>query len=477
MSEQTAWKRYVNSKSIGLVLALAVFLMPFVVQFEGLGPAGHRVLSIFLMAVVLWITEAIPLHATAALIIFLNILMISDPAMLPVPENFMPEGAARPKYASFFYALANPVLMLFLGGFFLADGAAKYKLDRNLAKTLLKPFGDKPAFIVLGLMLIIAVFSMFMSNTATTAAFMAVIIPVLARLAPEDRGRIALVLCVPVAANVGGMGTPVGTPPNAIALSALASAGINISFVRWMAMLIPFVLIVLLLAWQLLIRVFPFTAKTIHIEIDSAYDRSPAAIIYYITAAATILLWFTEPLHGIRSAIVGFLPVVVMLGTKLINDREFHSMQWSVLWLVAGGIALGSGVGQSGLDRWLIGLVDWQQMNPAMIAGALCLTTLIFSTVISNSASANLIVPIGISLTSSPAIAMSPVASTIFIAIGASLAMALPISTPPNAIAYSTGMIQTKHMATIGILIGAVGAVLFIFLAPVVWELLGMMPK
>jgi len=462
---------FTPNKAIGILLSVFVFFIPFVFQFEDLSPVGHRMLAIFLMAIVLWISEAIPLHATAALIIFLNILLVSDKAMFALPTDYK-----APTYSSFFYALANPVLMLFLGGFFLADGAAKFKLDKNLAKTLLKPFGSKPSNIILGLMLIVAVFSMFMSNTATTAAFMAVVLPVIARLPAGDRGRIALVLCIPIAANVGGMGTPVGTPPNAIALGALNKAGIHISFLEWMAMIVPFMLIVLLFAWQLLVRLFPTKADTITIEIDSTYDRSPQAYIFYVTAAVTILLWFTEPLHGIQSAIVGFFPVVVMLATRLISDKEFHSMQWSVLWLVAGGIALGDGVGKTGLDSWLIGLVDWNHMAPGMIAGALCVTALLFSTIISNSATANLLVPIGISLTASPDIAISPITSAIFIAIGSSLAMSLPISTPPNAIAYSTGQVQTKQMAITGIFIGLIGMIIFIYLAPIIWNLFGLMP-
>ena len=457
-------------KLAGILLAIVAFFIPYIFTFDGLSVVGHRMLAVFLMAIVLWITEAIPLHATAALIIFLNILLISDKAMAALPDDFK-----APTYSSFFYALANPVLMLFLGGFFLADGAAKYKLDKNLAKTLLKPFGTKPSNIILGLMLIVAVFSMFMSNTATTAAFMAVVLPVIARLPPGDRGRVALILCIPIAANVGGMGTPVGTPPNAIAIGALGKAGIQISFLEWMAMIIPFMLILMLVSWQLLVRLFPTSVDTIKIEIDSTYDRSPQAYIFYATAAATILLWFTEPLHGIQSAIVGFLPVVVMLSTKLISDKEFHSMQWSVLWLVAGGIALGDGVSKTGLDKWLIGLVDWHQMAPGMIAGALCITALLFSTIISNSATANLLVPIGMSLTASPDIAMNPIASAVFIAIGSSLAMSLPISTPPNAIAYSTGQVQTKQMALTGAIIGAVGVSLFIFIAPKIWAIFGLL--
>ena len=458
-------------KSIGLLMAVIVFFIPFIITFEGLSPAGHRMLAIFLMAIVLWVTEAIPLHATAAVIIFLNILMVSDRAMVPLPEDF-----EAPGFAVFFATLANPILMLFLGGFFLADGAAKYKLDRNLAKTLLKPFGQKPANIVLGLMLIVAIFSMFMSNTATTAAFMAVVLPVIARLPDGDRGRIALALCIPIAANVGGMGTPIGTPPNAIALGALNAQGIQISFVHWMALIFPFMLVLMFVTWQMLIRLFPFSSDSISIDIGSEYDRSPQAILFYVIAGVTILMWFTEPLHGVPSSIIGFVPVVVMLSARLISDKEFHSMQWSVLWLVAGGIALGTGVGRTGLDGWLIGLIAWDQMAPALIAGSLCVFALVFSTIISNSATANLIVPIAISLAVSLGEDMSRVTTVIFVAIGASLAMMLPISTPPNAIAYATGQVQTKQMAVIGALVGAIGLLIFIFVAPHVWDWFGLMP-
>ena len=150
-----------------------------------------------------------------------------------------------------------------------------------------------------------------------------------------------------------------------------------------------------------------------------------------------------------------------------------QSVQWHVLWLVAGGIALGTGVSASGLDRWLIGLVNWEAVEPSAIAGLLCLVTLLMSTVISNSASANLLVPIGLSLATSGVVDLNPILAGVFIAIGASLAMALPISTPPNAIAYSTGMVEPKNMAKIGSVVGLVGVALFVFVAPLVWELLG----
>ena len=167
------------TRPIGLTLGVIVFALPYLVEFEGLSVAGHRIFSVFLLAIVLWVTEAIPLHATAALIILLEILLISDKAAL-LPARRLRGPGLRHVLA----ALAHPVLMLFLGGFFLADGAAKFQLDPNLARVLLRPFGDSPQRILLGLMLITALFSMFMSNTATTATLMAVVLPVIAIAEP-----------------------------------------------------------------------------------------------------------------------------------------------------------------------------------------------------------------------------------------------------------------------------------------------------
>lgn len=453
---------------ISLLVALLVLILPWFVEFPGLSPAGHRLFGIFLSAIVLWVTEPIPLHATAALIILLEILLISDKALVAVPGDF-----DAPAFAQFYHALAHPVLMLFLGGFFLANGAARFKLDRNIARVLLRPFGQSPKMIMLGLMLITAAFSMFMSNTATTATMMAVILPVIASLPPGDRLRTGLALCIPIAANVGGIGTPVGTPPNAIALGALSSAGISISFAGWMAMMVPCMLLLLVAAWLLMARLYPSSTGSITLQIDSVFDRSRPAWIFYVTFAATVLLWLTEPLHGIESSVVGFVPVAVLLSTGVFSARDLQGIQWDVLWLVGGGIALGTGISTSGLDAWLINLVQWDAIGPALLGIALCVAALLMSTVISNSATANLLVPIGISLAVSGAVDISPTLAGVFIAVGASLAMALPISTPPNAIAYSSGMVTTRNMATMGAMVGAIGLILFTLVAPWTWQWLG----
>jgi len=363
--------------------------------------------------------------------------------------------------------------MLVLGGFFLAMGASQFHLDKAAGRIMLRPFGDDPKRIMLGMMLITATFSMFMSNTATTATMMAVVLPVVAALPPTDRLRAGMVLAIPFAANIGGIGTPVGTPPNAIAIGQLAGLGVTFSFGRWMLMAVPGVIVVILIAWWLLQLMFPSDTKSIEVRIEGEFARSRHAYIFYGVFAVTVLLWMTESFHGISSSVVGFIPVVVLLVTGVLTDKDLQRVQWHVLWLIAGGIALGRGIVDSGLDQWVIGLISWERIGTTIIVAAFALIALALSTVMSNSASANLLIPIGISLATSSALDLDPLLVGFMIAIGASLAMALPISTPPNAIAYSSGIVNTSDMAKSGILIGVVGLAIYLFVSPLLWAVLG----
>jgi sodium-dependent dicarboxylate transporter 2/3/5 len=298
----------------------------------------------------------------------------------------------------------------------------------------------------------------------------------MAGLPPGDRSRVGLALSVPVAANVGGIGTPVGTPPNAIAIGQLAANGVDVSFSTWMVRAIPAMLVLLAVAWILLVRLFPSTSKTVTVEISGTFARSREAYVFYGVFVLTVVAWLTESLHGLSSNVVGFLPVVILLATGSFTVKDLQQVQWHVLWLVGGGIALGTGVAASGLDVWLVGLVDWTGFPTALVAAGLGLFTLALSTVISNSATANLVVPIGITLALSGAVDLDPFTAGFVVAIGASLAMALPISTPPNAIAHATGTVTTGDMAKVGLVVGAVGLVLFLWLGPLLWTVMGVAP-
>jgi sodium-dependent dicarboxylate transporter 2/3/5 len=313
-------------------------------------------------------------------------------------------------------------------------------------------------------MLITGVLSMWMSNTATCATIMAVVLPIIHRLPREDRFRGALALGIPFAANIGGMATPVGSPPNAIALAALKGAG-HCSFPQWMMFALPITLVLLVVAWFILLALFRTTTTAIELTLKSKWDKSVPAWIYYLTAGLTIVLWMTETLHGINSYTVGLFPVAVLLATKVVTTKEFRSMEWDVLWLVAGGIALGQAVAVSGFDRWVVGLVDWTSVPGFALGGVLALTAMTLSTFISNSAATNLLAPMAVAVAVS--VGSGPVAVVASVALGSSLAMALPISTPPNAIAYASGAIKTRDMAVAGGLIGAAGMAVLVLLLPI----------
>ncbi len=241
-----------------LLVPLGVLMMPIdMIPIEDLTLIQHRLLAIFLLAALLWVLEPVPVFATSILIIALELIMISDKGLHlfrnPPAGHDLGELIA---YTDIFSAFSSPIIILFMGGFALAISASKYELDNNLARVLLKPFGTQPKFIMLGLMLITAVFSMFMSNTATTVMMLALLGPIVAAAPKGDLGVKALVLCIPIAANTGGIATPIGTPPNAIALQYLTGEN-SIDFLSWMMMGLPFVLVQLTIAWFLLQKLFP----------------------------------------------------------------------------------------------------------------------------------------------------------------------------------------------------------------------------
>lgn len=447
----------------GLIVGAVAFVVPFFIDIPGLDSAGHRMLSIFLLAIVFWVTEAIPLFATATLVILLEVLMLSTAGVLPVGDDAAPAAA-------YFAALANPVIILFLGGFLIADGAAKFGLDRNLAAVLIKPFSGSARRLILGMMLITALLSAFMSNTATTAAMFAIVLPILGAM-PDKRSRMALALSIPAAANIGGILTPVGTPPNAIAVGILSANGIRVSFLEWMLLTAPFMLALLAGVYLILLWWVP-KGTPVTLDLAANFVTGRSATIFYVVAGLTIVLWMTEPLHGVSSNVVGFIPVVVLLSMQVMDGDDIGALDWPVLWLVAGGIALGDGVARTGIDQWLLGLFDWSAMSTTVAVAVLVLVAVVLGNFISNSAAANLLIPLAVGFATT--IGMEGLPLVVMMALASSLGITLPISTPPNAIAFSTGVIPQKNMAIIGIFVGLGGAVLLAFVMPTLWSVLGL---
>jgi solute carrier family 13 (sodium-dependent dicarboxylate transporter), member 2/3/5 len=352
-------------------------------------------------------------------------------------------------FSVFFGTLASPIIILFLGGFMLAAGAVKYNLDKNLTNALLKPFGQRPMFIVLGLMLVTAVLSAFMSNTATTAMMMTVAIPIALQVSKEDKFRIMLALSIPIAANIGGMATPIGTPPNAIVISALNQQGLGIEFGTWMLIMVPLVVLLLLTAWGSMRLLFPPSLKSFKLELQSSFNKSTKAIMLYVIFAATVVLWITEANHGIPSSMVAFLPIAGLTITSVLQKEDIRALPWEVLWLVAGGISLGISMENTGLAVWLVSNISWDLLPQLMLLLVFGLVAWMLSNFLSNTVTATLLIPLAISMATSGIAGegFNLVISALVIGAACNFAMLLPISTPPNAIAMSTGFTVIKRLA------------------------------
>ncbi|MDC5806414.1 SLC13 family permease [Vibrio europaeus] len=446
---------------ISFGLPIGVLFMPIDwIPIDDLTLIQHRLLAIFLLAALLWVLEPVPVFATSILIIALELVMISDKG-LHLFRN-PPAGhdlGELMNYTDIFSAFSSPIIILFMGGFALAIAASKYELDNNLARVLLKPFGHQPKFIMLGLMLITAVFSMFMSNTATTVMMLALLSPIVASAPKGDIGIKALVLCIPIAANTGGIATPIGTPPNAIALQYLTGEN-SIDFLSWMMMGLPFVIVQLTIAWFLLQKLFPSSQQTMKLKLDGQFQKNWRAMVVYATFASTILLWMTTKLHGMNTYVVSIIPLAVFTLTGIMGKAELKLINWDVLWLVAGGIAIGIGLEKTGLAVALAHAIDYESLSPIAVVLTLSVVCWLMANFMSNTATANLLMPIAAAIGAS----MESLASVgglqgllVVVAFSASLGMILPVSTPPNSLAYSTGLIESKDMAKTGLIIGVIG--------------------
>ena len=463
--KQDKRKNALPKNMIGLVLTLVVTLTLWNMPIEKFGIpeltiVQQRTIALFAFATMMWILEIIPSWCTSVAIITTCIFTMSNDAYFTFVEGFDKAHlgtllSSKDVMATF----ADPVIMLFLGGFMLAIAATKTGLDVRLAKILLMPFGKKSSNVLLGFLLITGFFSMFVSNTATAAMMLAFLTPVLKALPDSGKGRIGLAMAIPIGANIGGIGTPIGTPPNAIAMGYL-----DVGFNEWMGFMMPFVFVILFLSWIMLRIMFPFKQKEIELKIEGETQTGWKPLVVNITFIVTILLWcLGKDYTGISANAVAMLPICVFCVSGIISRRDLEEINWSVLWMVAGGFALGLALNKTGLAKVLIENIPFSELNPIalLVAGGLVCWGL--SNFISNTATAALLIPIlAVVAEASPALEAIGGSRTLLIgvAMAASFAMCLPISTPPNALAHSTGLVEQKYMVRVGVIVGIVGMAL-----------------
>ena len=445
------WKRMLKVIII-LLLSWGAYYLPI----PGLNAASRICLMIFVGAAGFWVTEAIPPFATAILVVVLNIYLLGQPGG---PLGLEKSGISE-SYRVFLNPIASPVLVLFFGGFIMAIAATKHGFDLKLAKAFIKPFGTKPTMVLLGVILTTALFSMFMSNTATTAMMFAIFSPLFKHFEERDAFKKALILAIPFSANIGGMGTIIGTPPNAVAASVLNELGYSISFVKWMLIGVPVVTIMLAALWLLLLKLFKPKKKQFEILFPEDTEMTWDLLMTMGTFSITVFLWITEPLHGIPAAVVALLPVMIFTMFSIIDRNDLKKIEWDVLILVAGGLTLGISMKMSGLSDILVGQISWDNLGLILILVLFVVVTILISNFMSNTSAANLLIPIATSIS-----VLTPVTGALIVAFSASLAMSLPISTPPNAIAFSTRTVDTREMARTGTIVSVIGMAVIMVLA------------
>ena len=448
--------------------ALAVLLLP-----ESLmPPAANRVAAVALLMALLWITEAIPIPVTALLPLLLFPLL-----------GVMPINQTTTSYA-------NPIVFLFLGGFWIAAAVERSGLHRRIALQVLRLMGSRLDRIVLGFMLATAFLSMWLSNTATTMMMLPIALAVIARLGDAARLGFARVLMLGVAyaASIGGVATLIGSPPNAVLAGvAQSSLGVSVSFGDWMLIGLPLALLMLPLSWWYLTRVSASLARVesdggstvIHEElrllgrIDSAEKRVLA--VFSLVAALWIfrgLLPWDLGLSDAGVAIGGAILLFILPDGKpqpqrLLDWPSAAKIPWDILILFGGGFALAQGFIESGLTRWIGEQMDFlQQVDVLVMIAALALLTVFLTEITSNTATASMLLPLvaGIAAASGHD-AIAPMVAT---AMAASFAFMLPVATPPNAIVFSSRQVSIAQMARAGLWMNLIGVLLICL---VVWLL------
>lgn len=501
--------RLKHLKKFGLILGPALFLAIIAVtpSDETLSFGAVVVLAATLWMATWWITEAIPIYVTALLpLAIFPLLGVTD---------------IRETSASY----ADPIVFLFLGGFLVAKAIENSGLHKRFALTMLRIFGTKPKYIVAAFMIVTGFMSAWMSNTAITLLMLPIAVAVISQFSnspildsrKKEMFATCLLLSIAYSASLGGLATLIGTPPNAIFASLAQSlSDVEVSFTQWMFMAMPISAVSLFVAWWYLTN---FGAKVTDIpslaeEKDQivselaklgrmAKNEKAVMAVFAATATAWItrgLIWkdalpmIDDSTIAIAAAISLFIirvphskqPLESEIdtsndfnltgnnaGSALLDWKTAVKIPWGVLILIGGGLALANGFASTQLDDWIAGQLVFLGQTPHLIIIILAIVTVtIFSgEIISNTATAALFIPITASLAVS--LGITPVLLMVPVAVAASYSFIIPISTPPNAIVFSTGHVTAAKMARVGLPMALIGVGLVTLftsiLVPLIW--------
>ncbi|CAE6487792.1 Sodium-dependent dicarboxylate transporter sdcS [Candidatus Nitrosotenuis uzonensis] len=461
--------------SAGFVLGPALFVLILALPIGELAVEAKIVLGLSFWMGIWWIFETVPLYIAA----ILPLIVFPASGILNFTDTLI------------FYA--DKIIFLILGGFFIAAAIERTNLHLRFAFHILTIFGTKPKQVVAAFILITGYLSAWMSNTAATLLVMPLATAILAAVVTKDKPKFAacLMLGIAYAASMGGVATLIGTPPNAIFASLAQSlTDTQISFGKWMLIGMPTSAISLLILW------FYITHVGIKLGKDSLFDKhmltaklsdlgdlSRDEKLVLAVFIATVTAWLSRGLvwgsylPQVDDSVISIIAAASLFALPSTKNKQIlrwnsaKKIPWGILILIGGGLALAGGFTASGLDTWIATQLGFLAVLPYIVIVIVLLLIVVFTEFISNTATAALMIPIAASL--STIIDINPLLLMVPIAIGASYGFILPVSTPPNAIALSSGYVTAKKMARIGLPLNLIFvlvlAVLTTLLVPSVW--------
>ena len=467
-----------SSQTIGLPLGLIGFALVLLLPApDGLSEEGRRTAAVTFMMAVWWLTEAIPIPATALVpLVLFPVLGVAD----------MHEAAAP---------YGNDLVFLFMGGFFIALAMQRWGLHRRIALGIVSRVGTSPNKLVLGFMLATAFLSMWISNTATAAMMLPIALAVAELL--EEPGRkgpypfgICLMLAIAYSATMGGVSTIIGTPPNVVlAGQAEALLGVEVGFLEWMMVGVPISSVFLPLGWFLLTRwLYPpgeLRGDAAEVLEREQRDMGPVsrgekivAVVFAATALAWVLRqpksigdleipglqtwapWIKDSTIAMAGSLALFIiPVEPRKGRFALDWETAVKMPWGVLLLFGGGFSLAAAMSESGLATWIGGGVSALGGMPAWIVLAAVAALFVFLTEItSNVATATMAMPVMVG--AAAGLGIDPLALMATAALSASMAFMLPVATPPNAIVFGSGYLKIPDMVRAGLVLNLIAVCL-----------------
>lgn len=468
-----------NPGRAGLLLAPVLLAVVLATEPpEGLDAAGWRTAGVVCVMAVLWMTEALPIAVTALLPLVLFPLL-----------GVAPIGAVAAPYA-------NPVIYLFLGGFVLALGLQRRHLHERAALWIVGRTGARATRILAGFMIATAFISMWINNSASTVMMLPMAVSVAAMFTASSREGIskgvglALMLGVAYSASIGGMGTLIGTAPNALMAGFLReTCGVHIGFAEWMLVGVPVAAVGLFLAHAVLCRLcLPDRSLVLEgwpdkfrreLERPGRWSRGEIAVA--VVFVVTAMLWLGRPLlepwlPGLSDAGIAMLAAVALFvipvdwrkGEFVLSGRDLRDLPWGVLLLLGGGLSMAEMVDRTGLAAWLGQAASvWQALPLFLVVVLVALGVLLLTELTSNTATVATFLPVAASV----AIGMGqpPMLLVLPLVLAASCAFMLPVGTPPNAIVFASGLVPLPRMARVGVALNAV----FVLLIPVAVLTLG----